>query len=203
MAIMAMLTMLTMSTIIMIMLSSLMDKGAKSRRGHKKECSSQTSKVQNHQRSIYWSPSSSKLSFFTIIKIIIFTIIKIIIGQLIIFTIIIMIMISRSRAGDEEAKKENGSRTRGRQSYDLNQVITNHDHHDDENDDIIPVTSLQWHLSSLFQCYNPTQVSGLFWWHYPVDMNDIWQYSSLTIPGNQSRLCSACLPAPRQAACPS
>ena len=35
---------------------------------------------------------------------------------------IILTMVLRNRAGEEEVKKENGSRSRARQSYDLNQV---------------------------------------------------------------------------------
>ena len=41
---------------------------------------------------------------------------------------IILIMVLRNRAGEEEVKKENGSRSRARQSYDLNQVLK--DDHD-------------------------------------------------------------------------
>ena len=37
-------------------------------------------------------------------------------------TIMNKTMVIRNRAGEEEVKKENGSRSRARQSYDLNQV---------------------------------------------------------------------------------
>ena len=65
-------------------------------------------------------------------KIIISNICKMIITTTILIlmnTILISTMVLRNRAGEEEVKKENGSRSRARQSYDLNQVLK--DDHDD------------------------------------------------------------------------